>query len=819
MSAIGYSSAAISLPITTPSLVYQDTFSDWVYNSEVSSACGGYYQVPHFNPSSLNTEEAPTDISANYSSLSSTGNSMLSGNVLIERPDFRLTAERISYYRDPQTKKVEYANAEGNILVEEPEHRFFGEAASINLLKNDLTIKDSQFRLYSAHARGTASEIYTEKDKPIYLSDVTYTTCAPDSNVWEVRASSVSLDEPNNKGVARNAWIYIKDVPIAYTPYLTFPLTKERKSGLLPPTYGTSNISGLEFAVPYYFNIAPNYDATTTAHWYSYRGWQAQGEFRYLLNNKNRGTLYAEWVPDDRAFNHFREDNLEGFPPANDPRTEALESANSNRQAVFWEQQGLISSQWIYNINWEFVSDDNYLSDLSPPYFDLNNRTLERELETEFYTENWAWYGRALDYQNLQPFDASIQQESYNVLPQVFADVEYDLGNTGLHYGFLGEASVFTHNNELFTHEPVTQGERYGLSPEAGWEWRRAYGYAKPRVQLFYTAYELDLGTEDELIDDPSNPTRTLPIVDVDTGLFFDRSFNFLGSNFSQTLEPRLFYLYVPNKNQNDLPNFDSELMEFNYNQLFRINRFSGFDRIGDANQLSYAATTRFINTQTGAERSRFSIGQIVYFDDRHVSICDTDAFTQCIDTEDPTNTQEFSPIVAEMYYYFTQNWSGLIETQWNPSDVSQLEQQRVQVNYRDDEGRMFNLGYSFIYQGNPVSDASPGSSQNNLDQIDGAFGWQILPQWKVLAGIEYDITNNFSVENFAGVEYENCCWAIRVGAQKYLTINSSEDYQQFDEQYFIQFSLKGLASIGNSPGGLFADELAGYSDTFGTRY
>lgn len=817
MTAIGYSSAPISFA-HAESIVYPDTFNDWVYNSAVSSACGGYYQTPQFNTIYSDRDEAPTSITANYSSLALNGNSVLGGNILIERGDFRLTADQVSYYRNPQTKKVEFANVEGNVLVEEPGTRLFGEEASINLIETDITLKNSEFRLYPAHARGTASQIYTKKDQPIYLNDVTYTTCAPESNVWEVRAKAVSLDEENNKGVATHAWIYIKDIPVAYTPYLTFPLTKERKSGFLAPTYASSNISGLEFAAPYYLNIAPNYDATVTPHWYSYRGWQAQGEFRYLLNNRNDGTLYAEWLPHDRAFNHFREDNLSTADPS-DPRTEALESATDDRQAVYWEQQGLLSNRWVYDINYEYVSDDNYLADLEPDYFDLNNRTLERELETEYYTPHWAWYGRALDYQNLQPFDASIQQESYNVLPQVFAKADYPLNSTGIHYGFLGQASAFTHNNALFTHEPITQGERYNLTPEASWNWRRSYGYIKPRAQLSYTTYELNLGTDDELLDRPSDPSLTLPIVDVDTGLLFDRDFSFMNTRFSQTLEPRLFYLYVPNKNQNDLPNFDSELMEFNYNQLFRTNRFSGYDRIGDANQLSYAVTSRFINSQTGAERSRFSIGQILYFENRHVSICDTDAFSECIDVEDPSNTQEYSPIVAELYYYFTKNWSGLIETQWNPNDVSTLEQQRVVANYRDDEGRIFNLGYSFIYQGNPVSDEPAGSSGNNLDQVDVAFGWQILPQWNVLAGIEYDVTNNFTIENFAGIEYENCCWAVRVGAEKYLTINSDEDDQQFDERYFIQFSLKGLAEVGTSPGGLFTNELAGYQDKFGTRY
>jgi LPS-assembly protein len=804
----------IALSATT---TYSDTFNDWVYSTR-PSVCGGYYLPPKFAPNTPDIQEAPTEIGADYNSIALQGVSTLTGNVEIERGTFRLTSDQLSFYRDSQTKNVEYATAQGHVLVEEPSARLYGTEANIDLLKEQIEIQNAQYRVYSAHGRGSASSISQQRNYPLYLNDVTYTTCAPDDNFWEIRAKTVSLDQESNRGVARDAWVYIKDVPIAYSPYLSFPLSKERKSGLLAPSYVNSTNAGFEFSQPYYFNLAPNYDDTLTANWYSKRGFQLQNEFRYLLNS-NEGVFYAEWLPDDPEFAHFQETNLMGAPDSHDPRTEALRSASTDRQAVYFNQEGQLSSQWLMNVNFEYVSDDNYLSDLNPQYFDLNNRTLEREIETEYFSKNWSLYGRALDYQNLQPFDASIQQESYNVLPQFFLMGEYPDDDTGLHYGLLTQASIFTHDNALFTDDPVTQGNRYGLTPEISWPWRSSYGYINPRAQLSFMDYDLNLGTTDEEINNPENPTRTLPIIDIDSGLFFDRSLSLFGNNYSQSLEPRLFYLYVPNRNQNDLPNFDSELMEFNFRQLFRTNRFSGYDRIGDANQLSYAATSRFTNTSTGKERARVSLGQILYFEDREVTTCDTEIVPNCINDEDPTHDRDYSPFVSEFYYYITDNWSGLVELQWDPNTVTSLEQRRLQIDYQDEHNRLLSLGYSFIAQGNPDPDQPFDSSQNNLEQVDAAFGLQILPRWNVLAGIEYDMTNKFAVESFAGVEYENCCWAIRAGTQRYLTINSNENDQQFDEEYFIQFSLKGLASVGNSPGGLFSNELQGYKDSFGTRY
>lgn len=797
--------------------IYPDTFNDWIFYTASSAICGGYYQPPQFAPNTPSIQLANTDISADYNSISLKGVSTLTGNVALERGAFRLKADQLSFYRDPHTKKVVTATVQGNVLVEEPTARLFGTEAHLDLATEQYDIRNAQFRLYPAHARGTAASISQQRDHPIYMQDITYTTCAPNDNVWEVRAKSVSLDQTNNQGIARNAWIYIKDVPIAYTPYLSFPLSKERKSGFLAPSYVNSSNSGFEFSQPYYLNLAENYDDTITANWYSKRGFQLQNEFRYLLNN-GHGVIYAEWLPHDHTFASFRESNLSGPVNFNDPRVEVLESASAERKAFSLTHHSQLSSQWVVNVDYEYVSDDNYLSDNNPAYFDLNSRTLEREIETEYYSRYWSLYGRALDYQTLQPFDASIQQVPYNVLPQFFLIGQTD-NFSGLNYGLNTQVSVFTHDDELFTHDPVTEGNRYGLTPEISWGWERPFGYINPRAQLSYMNYDLNLGTSDQDINNPVHPTRTVPIIDIDSGLFFDRTFSFLGNQYSQSLEPRLYYLYVPYRDQSDLPNFDSELMEFNYAQLFRTNRFSGYDRIGDANQVSYAATSRFINNTTGSERARFSIGQIYYFDDREVSTCDSSEFPDCIEDEDPWYNRSYSPLVSEFYYYINTNWSGLIELQWNPNTVTSLEQRRFQLNYQDEKKRLLSLGYSFIYQGNPDPAQPVDSSQNNLEQIDAAFGWQILPRWNILAGIEYDITNRFSVENFAGIEYENCCWAVRVGTQRYLTINSNEDDQQFDEQYFIQFSLKGLAAVGNSPGSLFSQELQGYKDTFGTRY
>jgi LPS-assembly protein len=810
-------SLGLAGPAVAERTTYPDVFNDWVYTSPGSSVCAGYYLTPQL-PNIPYDENLPLDVTADYSSLALKGNSMFNGNVLAERGNLRLTTEKFSFYRDPQTLQIETATAEGKVLIEEPQMRLYGEEAQLNMLQDSVSLEEAQFRIYPAHGRGTANSITNVRDEPLYLHGASYTTCAPDSNVWEVRAKSVVLDQDENRGVARDAWVYVKDIPVAYTPYISFPLSEERKSGFLSPNYANSNNAGFEFTLPYYLNLAPNYDATITPVWYSKRSYQTQFETRYLFEKMN-GTFYAEWLPHDPEFAQFREDNLAAVGDFSDPQVKALKDASANRRAIYWDQNAQLSSQWLMDIDVEYVSDDNYVSDLNPNYFDLNNRALERQLQTNYYSRYWEFYGRVLDYQNLQPFDASIQEPSYNVLPQLFLQGEYPDDLLGMHYSLGTEASIFTHEDELFTTEPVTRGNRYVVLPEVDWRWQTPYAYFVPKMQLSYTDYDLTIQDDPLYTDLPTAPSRTLPMYNIDSGLFFDRDMNLFGSSFSQSLEPRLYYLNVPYRNQNDLPDFDSELMEFNYAQLFRMNRFTGTDRIGDANQLSYALTSRFTNNETGEERSHLSLGQIYYFEDRRVTVCDQDVFPDCIEDEDPFFQDNYSPFVSEYYYKVNQQWSGLLELQWNPYQVTSLEQRRVQVNYHDGPDRIFNLGYSFIYQGNPLSDEPMGSSKNNLDQVDGAFGWRVHPQWNLLAGIEYDLTNNFAVENFAGLEYENCCWALRFGGRSYLTVNSSDVDQQFDREYFIQWSFKGLANIGNSPTGLFSENLMGYEDTFGQRY
>lgn len=811
---LGFSLPALSAEVET----YPDTFNDWVISSAASSVCAGYYVPPKFSSLTEETENLPLDISADYSSLSTHGNSMLMGNVLVERGNMRMVTDQLTYYRDQQTKAIESATAQGGVLVEEPQVRLYGNEARLNLVEDRLDVDNAQFRLYPAHARGSARFVEQKKDEPIYLYDASYTTCAPNSNVWEVRAKEVVLNQESNRGEAYHAWVYVKDIPIAYTPYLNFPLSDERKSGFLSPNYANSNSSGFEFSVPYYFNLAPNYDATLVPVWYSERGYQTLLETRYLFHQA-RGTFYAEWLPHDPAFADFRDDRLAGVEGMTSPQIQALESAGPSRGAIYWENNSQLTSQWLLDINYEYVSDDNYVSDLSPAFFDLNNRTLERQLQTEYYSRYWEFSMRVLDYQNLQPYEATTQIPSYNVLPQLFLGVDYPGETAGLNAGFDIETSIFTHEDELFVSEPVTHGDRYVLIPNVDWTWQRPYAYFEPELEYTYTEYDVTLIDDPMFSDFPTTPSRSLPIFNIDSGMYLDRNIDLFGSDYSQTLEPRLFYLYVPYRDQNDLPNFDSYFMEFNYAQLFRKNRFTGLDRISDANQLSYALSSRFINDKTGMERSRLSLGQIYYFDNRHVTICDTDLHPECFKEEDPYIDEPFSPFASEYMFRFNQQWSGSVELIWNPYSVTEMEQQRVQLNYQQSPDFMFNLGYSFIYQGNPVSDEPVGSDANNLDQVDGAFSWRFDPRWKALAGIEYDVTNKFSVENFGGIEYENCCWALRVGARRYLTVNSNDVDQTFDEEIFIQWSFKGLANVGNGPEGLFAANLSGYQDDFGKRY
>ncbi len=790
-------------------------FVDWVADPPQTNVCAGHYVLPDFS-----TEQRPeTIISADQTLLLHSGESTLTGNVLIEEPDQRLYADEIILLRNDKGD-IESAQAVGGVILEEPEFRLFGEKAETVFENNATTIWDAEYRWYPKQARGFADKAFTADDEPIYLYNASYTTCAPDSNLWLLKANKVVLNEETGRGQTWHTKMYIKDVPVMYVPYFDFPIDDRRKTGFLNPTYGNSTRRGQELTTPYYLNLAPNYDATITPHYMSERGLQNGLQLRYL-NSHFFTEFNGEYLAHDRKYADFRKDKLasDQHTDPNDPRRKNLQDSGDDRWLVNYNLYGHHGSNWQTRLEFNEVSDDNYFIDFSGNDFGLDERFLRRRGEANYAGEELTAQVLVQDYQTLQPFEAGLVQEPYQILPHVETFYMPYTPDYPFEFTNLGMATSFANADDVVTGEALTDGQRYHLEPTMSFPQRRPYGYFTPSLTMYETYYDLNLSSFDKMMGNDADINRTIPSVAVDSGLIFERDVSYFKSGYVQTLEPRVFYLYTPEVNQNEIPVFDTTRYQFTTSQLFRKNRFAGVDRIGDANQVSYAVTSRFYENTTGAERFRGTVGQIYYFENRDVMLCDTDTDPNCFTTEDPTAKERTSSVVGDMLYRFNSKWSLSADGRFDHRNTN-TDLAAGRFRYRHNERNLMHVGLRYEQSGNLSTAVEPGDSAADLIQSDIGFSVGLDQHLTLLGRWYYDLANNFSVDMFAGLEYESCCFAIRAGARRYLRQNSGiEADRVFDNEFTVQWIFKGLGSVGSSHTGYATENIPGYQDRFAVEY
>ncbi|WP_435686070.1 LPS-assembly protein LptD [Sedimenticola selenatireducens] len=669
------------------------------------------------------------------------------GNVQIEQGNDRLEADHATYLKGANT-----LDADGNVYLEQPGLRVTGSTMHYNLESKQGTATQTEFRLTDPVARGTASTAELLNADQSRYDDVRYTTCPPGNNGWQVEAKELEIDQSTGVGVAHNAKLRFKGVPFIYLPYVSFPIDDRRKSGFLPPTIGSSTNSGADIAIPYYFNIAPNMDATFTPRIMSKRGILLGGEFRYLTEN-NQGEIRAELLPSDS----------EQGPGESDTRGAANMLLN-----------GTPAPRWSYDINLNYVSDNDYIDDLGNSLAATSAKHQERRGDIRYYGSGWSFLGRAQQYQTIDNTIA-VSDRPYSRLPQLLLNLERPDQAMGLTYHLHTEYVHFGHSSDS-----KVKGERFDLQPGISLPMRRPWGFLTPKLSLRHTRYSL----ENQTAGLSDSPDRTLPTFSLDSGLYFDRAGNWFGNAITHTLEPRLFYLYIPEEDQSDLPDFDTADLDFSFANLFRENRFSGTDKVGDANQLTTALTTRGLSTTTGEELFRASIGQIFYFRDRDVQLLSSGAVTN----------EDSSSIVAEVSAKLTRNWRAQAGVQWNPhADVDATEKNAFGIHYLDDKQRILNLTYRF--------------TDGTIEQTDLSARWPITHQLHAVGRWNYSLLHKKSMETFAGIEYESCCWVSRFVVRDYRSDANAEG----NLALFLQLELKGLTSLGDKIDQFLERGILGY--------
>lgn len=690
--------------------------------------------VPHPTPPKYSDDLI--HILADKALLHRNGVSQLEGKVQVTRGDQTLLSNALSF-----DNKTQVADSPGPLTLETPTMRIESRSGRFNLSSHSGNLNDSRYHYYPAHAHGEATHIERKGPGLTTLSRATYSTCPVGHVAWQLSASSVRLDQKSERGTARNVVIRFKSVPILYTPYLSFPLSNQRKSGLLPPIVGDSSNSGFEYRQPIYWNIAPQADATFTPQILSRRGAAFGTEFRYLSRHSYT-VLDGNYLPHDRLYGAPR------WLYAIHQRTNPLPGLSTH-------------------INYNRVSDSNYFNDLGNSLDVAGTTQLERNAAATYAASNWALSAQMQQYQMLDPA-LTPAELPYELLPKITFDGWLPETPFGLQTTLQTDWTRFLRRDSVTgARLDVTPGLRLPLSGPA---W-----FLTPAVKYRYTDYRLNgqpTGT-------PKDTVRSLPIASLDGGLYFVRN---AGAQTEQTLEPRIYYLYVPYRNQQNLPVFDTTLNDFSYGQLFADNRFSGGDRVGDANQLSLALTTRFINTDTGTELFSAGIGQILYFRPRDVTLPGY-----------PVQTRYRSDYAGRLNAALAGHWNGTAETTYDAYEHA-VDTAYLGVGYHLDHQQLVNIGYQF--------------RRHQVDQTDLSFVWPLDPHWQAAGRWNFSVRDGRLLDAFAGLQYNSCCWAARFLARRYVTTVTGK----YNNGIYFELVLKGLGNLGDSIGSYLQRTIPDYA-------
>ena len=710
------------------------------------SVCPPQPRQDFFPESSDSRVQAYTNLTGDIATRSSDGELTLTGDAEAVRADQRIKADRLIY-----TESDGVVQVQGQVRYDEPQMTMLASDGRIWLDEDRAEFHNTRFRFYERHARGGAATAYLLQPGVSRYEQTTYTTCADDSNVWLLRAGSVTIYDDEGEGVARNARLNVKNVPVLYTPYISFPIDDRRKSGLLPPSFGSSDNSGFELRVPYYFNLAPNYDATLAPRYLQDRGTQLNGEFRYLRSMRGgalnqEGVVSVEYLPDD-------------------------DISGENRSRITIRDTSRFGAHLSTNIDYDRVSDPDYLVDLGDSLSLASITHLQRTFRADYNTGWWDAGLRLDDYQTVDPTIAP-QDRPYERLPRLTFNAISPLRPANL------EPSIRT-EFVRFDQDARVVANRVDLQPALLYPLRRAAFEITPKVGVRHTSYRLDN-------QDPGQGqhlSRTTPMFSLDNVLFLEREFQLGNRDYVQTLEPRLFYLYVQRQDQEDIPLFDSSTPTFTYRELFEENRFNGADRMGDASQVALAVTTRLIDPGTGAQRARASVGELFYLRDRSVTL----------DNTEPEQRSR-SDIAGELEVMLSRAWNGRADLVWDPIDQNS-ERANARIQYNPGYRKIANLSYRYLRQ--------------EQDQIDASILWPLSPAWQVLGRWYYDIDDTKKLETLVGIEYDSCCWGIRLVGREYLDGDSEET----NRAVLLQFVFKGLTRIGSDIESLLEDGILGYTD------
>lgn len=685
--------------------------------------------------------EAPGTVhwSGCHMTVAENGDTELSGDVAVRIDDKEMHCDQLSYLALTQELKMS-----GTVRLEDPALRVIGDTGNYSSLGAQLS--HAQFELLQHPGHGEAEQVSTVQPDVYELLDVSYTTCPKGVADWLLRAKKITLNTKTLRGVGEHTVVVFKGVPLLYLPWISFPLSSARQSGFLFPTLGSSSSSGAIVSAPWYWNIAPNQDMTATPTLYTRRGVDLGAEYR-LLEPSGQGTLRVNYLPSDQL-------------------------ADVNRS---WQRLNAIDNlgdQWRVQVNAQNVSDTHYFEDFGTGPQASSTVFLPRDLSLTRRDDIWQLGAQVLTFQTLdidvENGGLTPEERPYKELPRLTA-IGHWQGSSGMTSDLESEAIDFQR-------DVSTTGWRGWVQPGIGYNYVQPGFYFRPHAAWNLTAYDLqDAPTTD------ATPTRNLPIVTVDTAMQLERTTG-AGDARLLTLEPRIKYTYIPYRDQSTLPVFDTDLPDPNFVSLFSDNRFIGLDRIGDANEVTMALTTRMLQASTGQQYLSATVGQAVQFTESRVTL-----------PGEAPDTSKQSDLLADIDLTAYRNWNVHYDLAWNPQS-SQTQKSLLSLQYLRSGTQVVNLGYRF--------------TRGTVDQADASAAWPVGKHWDVYGRSVYSFLDRQWVENFAGFQYHESCWGVRFVVRDAVTDRTGAR----QTSWYLQLELRGLSNVGSGADSFLHGSIQGYS-------
>lgn len=718
------------------------------------------------------TNDLPVTINADHAKGDYPDDAVFTGSVDIMQGNSRLQADEVQLHQKEapgQPEPVRTVDALGNVHYDDNQVILKGPKGWANLNTKDTNVWEGDYQMVGRQGRGKA-DLMKQRGENRYtiLDNGSFTSCLPGSDTWSVVGSEIIHDREEQVAEIWNARFKVGPVPIFYSPYLQLPVGDKRRSGFLIPNAKYTTTNYFEFYLPYYWNIAPNMDATITPHYMHRRGnimWE--NEFRYLTQ-AGAGLMELDYLPSDKVY-----------------EDEHPEDSNSRRWLFYWQHSGVMDQVWRFNIDYTKVSDPTYFNDFDNKYGSSTDGYATQKFSVGYAVQN---FDATLSTKQFQVFDDT-SGNSYAAEPQLNVNYYHnDLGpfDTRVY----GQAVHFVNTNSN-----MPEATRVHLEPTINLPLSNTWGSINTEAKLLATHYQqtnldwYNSNPQNNKLADSVN--RVMPQFKVDGKMVFERDMEMLAPGYTQTLEPRAQYLYVPYRDQSDIYNYDSSLLQSDYSGLFRDRTYGGLDRIASANQVTTGITTR-VYDDAAVERFNISVGQIYYFTESRTG---DDNITW--ENDDKTGSLVWA---GDTYWRISERWGLRGGIQYD-TRLDNVATSNSSIEYRRDEDRLVQLNYryaspEYIQATLPKYYSTAEQYKNGISQVGAVASWPIADRWSIVGAYYYDTNANKQADSMLGVQYSSCCYAIRVGYERKLNgWDNDKQHAVYDNAIGFNIELRGLSS------------------------